>query len=336
MQHPPTGSASELSFDPHAMLERDSRVLLDPVFLSTLHAELGRELDPQEARVSLLQMGFLHGLQDVTRALAATAAARADGPSRPLLSPLRMPYSCRIADGPSGELVLVGRWPDGHEAAAHVEALGESPNPACALSAGYSSGWLSGAFDADLLALETGCVAASGRVCHFVAREAASWRASGDPAAIQALAALPFAVLRGLVRERFAHGALDVGEYGAFDDTSAAVHVWGPVMVLPFGGPDEALEAVSLLGRDPSTADVSVLVVDLAGAIVDEAFGALALEQLVQTAESWGLETLFVDPSPLSVEVLERLDNPPLLVLKDLEPAIALAFQIARSQRVVV
>ena len=76
-----------------------------------------------------------------------------------------------------------------------------------------------------------------------------------------------------------------------------------------------------------------MIVVDLGGAIIDEAFGALALEQLVQTAEGWGAEVIFVDPSPLSERVLADLDHPPLLVEKGLEAAVALAFQIARSQR---
>jgi hypothetical protein len=76
-----------------------------------------------------------------------------------------------------------------------------------------------------------------------------------------------------------------------------------------------------------------VIVVDLAGAIIDEAFGALALEQLVQTAEGWGAEVIFVDPSPLSAPALADLEHPPLLVEKGLEEAVALAFQIARSQR---
>ena len=59
---------------------------------------------------------------------------------------------------------------------------------------------------------------------------------------------------------------------------------------------------------------MSVIVVDLGGAIIDEAFGALALEQLVQTAESWGAEAIFADASPLSERVLAELEHPPLLI----------------------
>jgi hypothetical protein len=76
-----------------------------------------------------------------------------------------------------------------------------------------------------------------------------------------------------------------------------------------------------------------VIVLDLAGAIVDEAFGAVALEQIIHTADAWGTELIFAEPSVLSQRVIAGLEHPPLIVVKDLEHAIATAFQIAQSQR---
>ena len=138
----------------------------------------------------------------------------------------------------------------------------------------------------------------------------------------RSLAALPFAAFRALVRERFARvqpRALpeEISEVGSMDREAAAVHIWGPVMVLPYAGPNETLQTLELLARDAGAASVSVIVVDLGGAIIDDAFGAMALEQLVQTVEGWGAEVLFVDPSPLSERVLADLDHPPLLIEKD-------------------
>jgi len=328
----------EIGFDPEAVLVRDSRVLLDASFLATLHAELARELAPEESIATLLQMGFLHGLQDVTRALAATADARPGVRGAPMALPLRMPCRSREVRESPGAIWVEGAWPDHHEAEAHLAAFGAGAETVCYLSAGYTSGWLTGAFDADLLAVETSCSASGSGSCRFVAREVADWSLQGDPVATRSLAALPFAAFRALVRERFARAkqhALPVEqqEPGSMDRQAAAVHIWGPVMVLPYAGPNETLQALELLARDAGAAAVSVIVVDLGGAIIDDAFGALALEQLVQTAEAWGAEVLFVDPSPLSERVLADLDHPPLLIEKELEPAVALAFQIARSQR---
>jgi V4R domain-containing protein len=324
----------EIGFDADAVLARDSRVVLDPNFLAALHGELARELDPEQTATTLLQMGFLHGLQDVTRALAATAEARPDARGISLALPLRMP--CR-SHQPHGSICVEGLWPDRHEASAYLAALGAGPEAVCYLSAGYTSGWLSGAFDVDLVAVETSCSAGGQHDCEFVAREAADWSTRGDPRAVRSLAALPFSELRALVRDRFSRepGTLpeEKATPGAMDRDAAAVHIWGPVMVLPYAGPNETLSALELISRDPSASAVSVIVVDLGGAIIDEAFGALALEQLVQTAEGWGAEVIFVDPSPLSERALADLEHPPLLVEKGLEEAVALAFQIARSQR---
>jgi hypothetical protein len=275
-----------------------------------------------------------------------------------------MPCQSREISGATGAICVEGAWPDRHEASAYLSQLGPasraqraqvSPNEpkasedhqvgerrpsesVCYLSAGYTSGWLSGAFDADLIAVETSCCATGQHVCQFVAREAAEWTSRGDPRAARSLAALPFPALRALVRGRFSHvpenaPPEEIAIPGGMDRDAAAVHIWGPVMVLPYAGPNETISALELLSRDPAASSVSVIVVDLGGAIIDEAFGALALEQLVQTAEGWGAEVIFVDPSPLSERALADLEHPPLLVEKGLEAAVALAFQIARSQR---
>src|SRR5215468_5436128 len=107
----------EIGFDAEVVLARDSRVVLDPNFLAALHGELARELDAEQTAVTLLQMGFLHGLQDVTRALAATAEARADARGSSLALPLRMPCRSHEPSGTRGAICVEGTWPDRHEAA---------------------------------------------------------------------------------------------------------------------------------------------------------------------------------------------------------------------------
>ena len=194
---------AEIGFDADAVLARDSRVVLDPNFLAALHGELARELDAEQTATTLLQMGFLHGLQDATRALALTAESRPYENMASLTLPLRMP--CRFferADAP-GAIWIEGSWPDHQEAQAYLSALSRRGGEGvCYLSAGYTSGWLSGAFDIDLVAVETSCSASGEHDCQFVAREAAEWSSRGDPRAARSLAALPFAALRAFVRER--------------------------------------------------------------------------------------------------------------------------------------
>ncbi len=324
----PSGSSAARDFDPAAVLERDPRVLLDPHFLGPLHDELWGSLDPEDAALTLRQIGVLHGLQDAASALDRLGTARADAFVLPLAIRVRRPAR------PSASLDLEGCWPEAREASARLEFGLGAHGPACHLSAGYTSGWLSGLLDAEILAVEIECAAEGRGACRFVARESSVWRR--DAPELRWLHELPLAAYRSLVRERarrLQSANSEPALVGAIERGSACVHLWGPVMVMPFGGPDEALRALELLERDPGAREVSVLVVDLRDAVIDEAFGALALEQIVGSASAWGAEVVLADPSPLSRRAIDALDHPPLLVAKSLEEAVASAFQIAYAQR---
>jgi anti-anti-sigma regulatory factor len=104
-------------------------------------------------------------------------------------------------------------------------------------------------------------------------------------------------------------------------------------MVVPYAGPDEALAAIELVERDPGAREVSVIVLDLGGAVLDEAFAAAALERIVETVEARGAELLLAGVSPLAESVLAGLEPRPIGVHKDLDHAVAAAFQIAEAQR---
>ncbi len=324
--------AQALGFDPESVLVAEPGILLDPRFLASIHADLIQELGPEEAALALLQIGLLHGLRDAAKVVGP--ALSADVPPSPVSPglPLAIRFRSNPDAAPRGALELHGSWPERAEASARLSQLGaRAEGPACWVTAGYTSGWLSGVFDADILAIETSCSAAAAEACRFVAREAEGWRASGETEAAQALERLPFAEFRRLVAEHTpAESSCGVG---GVDPQEAAVHIWGPVMIIPFSGADEALLALELIGRDPGAAEVSVVVIDLTGAVIDEAFGAAALERIVERVESWDIEAVFAGVSPLSEPVVSDLSRQPLLVEKDLQAAIASAFQIAESQR---
>jgi hypothetical protein len=317
-------------FDPDDVLVREPGLLLDPAFMGALREELREELGPDEARTTLLQMGFLHGLHDAVRVVGRQMAAPSARAVPPAASPL--PLQVRPWTGHRA-LVLEGGWPEQGEAQAQLSRQGASPLPACALSAGYTSGWLSGILDADLLVVETHCAARGDEACRFIAREVDDWLDLDDAAADEALCAIPFQAMRELVARELDSQAPTAPPEPAMDGSSPVVHIWGPVMVIPFGGVDEALAAVELVSHDPEAAEVSVVVVDLSGAIIDEAFGAVALERIVESVETWGGEVILAGASPLSEPVLEGLDHQPLMIQKDLQEAIAAAFRIAESQR---
>jgi hypothetical protein len=240
-----------------------------------------------------------------------------------------MRFASRPARGGRVPLEVRGLWPEGREArAGGLEAVG---SPGCVASVGYTSGWLSGLLGIDLLAVETACRARGAHACRFLARPLPDWQAGDDPAARRWLAALPYPALRAALAGLEAPGW--PGAAPAFDPESPAVHVWGPVMVLPFAGADETLHAVELIGLDPGARDVAVVVLDLTGTLLDEGFGALALERVLDAIRSWGAETVLAGVSPLSEPVVAGLEQPHLVVRKDLHEAIATAFRIAEASR---
>jgi len=319
-----------LGFDPNSVLAREPGVLLDPHFLGAMHAELEAEFGREGAATTLMQVGLIQGLHDAWRAVGDDL-----GEGFALSPPLAIRFTAVRNAEPAGAIEMVGSWPERTEAGARLSLVGPCSHAACHLSAGYTSGWLSGTMGANILALESTCAAAGAAECRFIAREADAWRVDGDPRALSLLAALPFDAVRELVRSR-PRSDVEHAPQGGFDGEAAVVHIWGPVMVIPFTNGDEALSALELIGRDPAAQDVSVVVVDLSGAIIDDAFGAMTLEQIVDSAETLGAETIFAAVSPLSEPVVAELDRQPLLVHKDLPQAIAAAFQVAVAQGMVV
>jgi len=333
LNHPPQDGIGVFGFDPEAVLLKEPGILLDPHFLSALHAELRTELGDIDANRTLLQMGFLHGLQDALRAVHTAFGSESRNSQAPVGPSLAFRLRAEADTAEPGAISIHGLWPERIEASATLAVQGESEHPTCFLSAGYTSGWLSGTLEADVLALESTCSACGGESCSFSAQEASVWRESGDPAALEILEALPFAVFRSFVQANLDSRCDHDSTSDRLDPSNSIVHIWGPVMVIPFQGGDAVMNAVELIGRDPAAREVSVVVLDLSGAIVDEAYGALALEQVMELIDVWGADVVFAGVSPLTEAVIADLERQPLMILKDLAEAISAAFQLANAQR---
>jgi len=105
-------AASELIFDPEALLVREPRVLLDPRFLGALHLELEDELGSEPANTTLLQIGFLHGMRDALQAVGKLSQADKDSALISVPSPLPTRLRAAAAAQPPGAIELHGSWPE--------------------------------------------------------------------------------------------------------------------------------------------------------------------------------------------------------------------------------
>jgi hypothetical protein len=321
-----------LGIDLEASLLDEPRFLTDPAFIGALHAELSAELGADAAAAVLFQLGFARGLFDAGRVVRdGLGSGWAPGTLQTPTSS-RLPMRLSPRRSARGGLAFEGAWPERREAQAVVAVRGPTEEPVCHASAGYTSGWLSGVLGPDLVALEIECAGHGAESCRFRVLEPAAWRAAGDPRAAALLEAVPLAPLRELVAQQLA--SLPERERNeSFEAGSPAIHLWGPVMVVPFAGADESLRALELIARDRAARGVRVVIIDCSGAIIDEGFGALALERILEAVAGLGAEPILAGVSPLSLAVVSELERSHAVIHKDLPEAIATAFQIAEAQR---
>jgi len=324
-----------LGFGPEALLMNEPRLFIDRRFLASLVLELEAEFDDGTASIVLFQIGLLHGLRDAHRVIVEEflGAPQRDLHSTPFSDPT--PLAIRFgAQNGDGAIEIPGSWPERFEANARLAKLGPSSDPSCVLSAGYTSGWLSGILEADILVHETECCACGDDQCHFIARELSSWRDAPEPSILPLIAAIPFASLREVAcRDLSSPWQEEASERASLDPGNDDVHVWGPVMVLPFVNADATLQAIDRLGRDAETCSVRVVVLDLRNRILDEGFEASALEIVIEAVESWGAELILTGVSPISESTVMELETAHLLLRKSLAEAIATAFQVSDAQR---
>ena len=329
---------TSLGFGPDTVLMNDPKLFLDGRFLASLLVELQDELGEREAGLALFQIGLLHGLRDAARVsrenpIAAPVSLREVADTTALV----MKWTAGARMSAEGAYSLFGLWPERHEAVARCSRLGAASDPACFMSAGYTTGWLSGTLDRPLVAREVECAARGDEACRFEVQEAGVWQARDEGEMRWLLAEVPFEALRKAAIsppvERFRSPPPAATSEGQFDRSQPVVHIWGPVMVLPFTTLDEALGTIDLLGRDPGIAEIRSVVVDLRDGPVDEGFGAAALEQILETIESWNAQSLITGVSPASEAAMASLETSHLVIRKDLAEAIATAFQIADAQK---
>jgi hypothetical protein len=331
---------THLGFGPETVLMNDPKLFVDGRFLAALLVEFQDELGSQQSSLALFQIGLFHGLRDAARVCKEDDShpGITNHPGADTTS-LIMHWTGGAQTDPAGDFSIKGTWPERHEAIARCSRIGASADASCWMSAGYTTGWLSGTFDRSLIAREVECSARGDETCRFEVQEASEWSRQGHSDVQWLLSEVPFeafhkvAVTPHIVRHTSRPGQNENDGQGQFDRTQPVVHIWGPVMVLPFTTIDEALGTVQALCQDPGVSEIRAVVVDLRERPIDEGFGAAALEQILEMIESWNAQSLITGVCPAADAAIESLEVSHLVIRKDLPQAIATAFQIADAQK---
>ncbi|MCA9509750.1 MAG: V4R domain-containing protein [Myxococcota bacterium] len=321
----------------------EPKLFLDGRLLAALLVELEDELGYDRAARTLFQIGLMHGLRDADRAVARgllSTAPHDAGSGGRMFPALEMEIAA--PSGAGAGWCVTGRWPERHEAGAWLAKLGPADAPTCWLSCGYTSGWLSGTLDANVIAVEHACAGCGEGECAFVAREVDAWEQAASAAAaspatlafLDIVSGIDLDVYRALALRSPSGPRPDMIESeGEFEPDAPLVHIWGPVMIMPFTNADELLRTTEALSRDVGIREIRAVVIDLRDRMIDEAFDAAAIERAIETVEAWSAEPILTGVAPLAEPVVAGLEAGHLIVRKDLSEAIAAAFLIAEVQR---
>ncbi len=300
----------------------------DPDALENLRANAFESVGAPFAEGILYGIGVAEGLFDALRIERRFAgplggAPRHAGPGLGLLFPAR---------GLTRERTFTGTLLASVEAAVHRRRYGGAGQPVCHVSAGYCSGWYSALLGDFVLVRELACAGSGASHCQFEARPLEHWTKSTDPWAAALLKYLDFEAMRESAHKRLAAAGEEVeGDMlGAFDPLSPAVHVWGPVMVLPYSGAGDSIAAVDTIATDLGPGAIRVVVLDVTGAHID-AVEATGLVRVLDELVTRGIESVVVGVSPeASARYLagpNRMSQP--LRANDVSEGIRLAFQLA-------
>jgi hypothetical protein len=296
--------------------------LEDPAVLSRLHREVLQIAAPDAAHGLLYGVGFVQGMVDGLRVARAFSEVGHPGacvaaPRIPLLLPL----------GRSAEGRGVGSLLQSSEASEQLERLGYSAGPVCHVGVGYASGWYSALRRETWLVRERECRARGDRRCRFEARRVEDWL-ERDEAWTRGL--LPFLDF-DRVSERLAEADPDEsleltpeGDLvGALEPMSPAIHVWGPVLVLPYAGAADGEAALDAVAADPEGEEIRVVIVDVLGARLD-GVESVGLASLVARVRRRGIEVIVAGrrTSRGLAPLAEGLET------RDVTAGIALAFQL--------
>jgi V4R domain-containing protein len=300
----------------------------DPEALERLRTNAFESVGAPYAEGILYGIGLAEGLVDAMRVARRFAGplGGAPGHAGPGLGLLFPP------SGLDGERRFSGTLHVSVEAAVHQRRYGAAETPICHLTAGYCAGWYSALFDEFVLVRERACAGAKSSSCDFEAQPAERWIRTADPWAAKLLQYLDFDAMReGAQKRLVAEGEEVEGDMmGAFDPLSPAVHVWGPVMVLPYSGAGDSIAALEAIAADLGDRAIRVVVLDVTGARVD-AVEALGLVRILDDLARRAVETVIVGvPEDLVVRWLsgpEQLAHP--LRARDISEGIRLAFQLA-------
>ncbi len=305
------------------MPQRSRIVFENPDALLDYRCEVIENIGPEYGFGVMYGTGFTEGMSDALPVARGFSGAMPDQPHI-VGAPINMVFR---PDQGNIETSFQGVLQPSIEAFLHLRSFRHSPEPACHVSAGYSAGWYSALIGETILVREIACVACGDEVCRFEARRLTDWIEIDEEWAHMMVPHIDLDAIRGRASELVMPTEGPDQPVPAFDPTSPAIHVWGPVMVLPYGGAEDSVAALDVVMADIDADEVEVVVIDATGTKIDTT-EALGMTRLLDALEANGIEAILV--GHVDAEALNPAQRNLALPLtaRDVPEAIALAFQL--------
>jgi len=294
--------------------------------LADLRRDVFKSVGPRYGSGILYGIGYTEGLIDALRVAQQFDSTTATSPclAGPPLPLLFDPNTGRLSGRFRGDLT------GSIEARLHAQRFGSSEAPVCSVTAGYAAGWYTEILATPILVKETACSGKGDSACCFEARPADQW--DEDPEMAEVLPYLDIPALRERARAALASAAQasatleDADSLATFDPSSPAVHVWGPVMILPYSGADDCSAAIDTIVGDIGSGQVRVVLLDLLGMRLDS-IEAAGITQVLSYLQHHEMESILVgvsrnDGTRLGLPVCDTL------CVSDMAQGIALGFQM--------
>lgn len=308
--------AGMLSFEPQSgrlLLGGDRMVLLRQDSMGLLRQQLRMQVGPQLTRSILSRFGYRCGQGDFE-----TLGRMHDWDSEQDLfgaGPLLHAWEGMVAveplllevDRDRGHFHMRANCHNSYEAEVYVAEHGVGDEPACHSLTAYASGWCSAFFGAELVCIETACVAMGAECCAFETRPVAEWGEEAQPW-IRALSQTEYSLSRELQRRL---SVIEEQSTMIRALSTPIMEVSEGVLVLPLIGPVDSQRAEvimeTLLQRIVAAASRCVII-DVTGLESLEANTGASLARLTRSAALLGARCIITGVSPQMARTLVDLD----------------------------
>ncbi len=209
-------------------------------------------------------------------------------------------------DRKKGHFHMTGIWRNSYEADLHLRQSGKSSEPVCHTLTGYATGWCSGFFGKDVVAIETQCSAMGDAHCGFEVRTPEAWGPEAEPFKL-ALRNTDYSLSRELEDKV---KTVEQQSAAIRELSTPVIEIWDDILVLPIVGVVDTHRSVEIMNNLLSAIvdrQAKCVIIDVTGVAVVDTKTADYLLKIVRAAFLLGTRCVLTGLSPAVAQTLVEI-----------------------------